>query len=143
MTVPEAISAPENVLLPLKVLLPARIAGSNEVLSRLNVRVVLVALPDKRDSATLVESASSTGLKTASDTSIGWPTASHVLLFQTTEVASPAIHASQPVRGTRRIQTPSVQKATFGCQPARKPVEPEATICRSPSVGPTDGVVRM
>ena len=42
VTVPDAVSVPEKVLLPVKVWVPARIASSEEVLGRLNVRVVPV-----------------------------------------------------------------------------------------------------
>lgn len=142
-TAPDAVSEPEKVLLPVKVCVPARIANSLEVFGRANVRVVPVVIPDRENSAFLVGSASFTRLNTASDTSTGSPTRSQDVPFQTTKVCSAATHASQPGRGTNRIQTPSIQKATFKSHPAQRPVAPDATICRSPSVGLTGGAVRV
>ena len=141
VTVPEAVNVPEKVLLPLKVCVPARIASSDEVFGSVKVRVVPVVIPDSENSAFFVGSASFTKLNTASDTSTGSPTGSQVDPFHTAKTASSAIHASQPGRGTRRIQTPSTQKAMFRSQPVQRPVAPDATICRSPSVGLAGGAV--
>lgn len=111
--------------------------------SRLETLLVRVIPPDSKNAAFLVGSASFTRLKMASDTSTGAPTRSQAGRFQTTKAASSAIQASQPGRGTRRIQTPSTQKAKFRPQPDHRPVAPDATICRSPSFGLTGGAVRV
>lgn len=117
-TAPEAVTDPENVLLPVNVCVPARIASSDDVLGRVKVREVPVAIPERENSAFLVASASLTRLKIASDISTGSLTKSQADPFQTTKVCSAAIIASQPGRGTSRIQTPSTQKATFRSHPA-------------------------
>ena len=56
----DTVKVPENVLLPVKVWVPARIASSDEVFGRLNVRVVPVLIPDRENIASLVGSASFT-----------------------------------------------------------------------------------
>ena len=119
---------PEKVLLPLKVWVPARIANSLEAFGSVKVRVVAVLIPESENRARLVGSGSFTRLKMASDTSCGTPTSFQIAPFQTATVASSAIHASQPGRGTSRIQTPSTHVATFRSQPAQRPVAAEATM---------------
>ena len=124
----ETVSVPEKVLLPLKVCVPARIANSLEVLGSVKVRVVAVLIPDSENTARLVGSASFTRLKMASDTSCGTPTSFQIVPVQAAATASSAIQASQPGRGTSRIQTPSTQVVTFRSHPAQSPVAPEATM---------------
>jgi len=143
VTVSEAVKAPEKVLLPLKVCVPASIASSEDVFGSVKVRVVPLLSPDSENSARFVGSALFTRLKTLSGTSTGSPTGSQADPVQTRNICSAAIHASQPGRGTKRIQTASTQKATFRSQPAQRSVAPDATICRSPSTGLAGGVVRV
>jgi len=56
VTVPDAVRVPEKVLLPLNVCVPARIASSEDVFGRMNVRVVPVLMPDSENSAFLLGS---------------------------------------------------------------------------------------
>jgi hypothetical protein len=106
---PEAVSVPEKVLAPLKVWVPARIASSLEVFGSVKVLVVPVLSPERLKRALLVGSPSLSRLKTASDTFSGAPNACQADPVQLAKMPSAAIQASQPGRGTRRVQAPSTQ----------------------------------
>jgi hypothetical protein len=71
------------------------------------VRVVSVLRPERLKRARFVGSASFARLKTASDTFSGAPSACQAEPVPLMKMPSGTIQASQPGRGTRRVQAPS------------------------------------